>query len=232
MKAGFRVATFDNRGIAPSDEGTDNMSIDDLVADTAALIEHLGATPAHVVGTSMGGRVVQELALARPDLVAKAVMLATTGRPHPVENTLNLGRQALHDQGVELPPQYAAAVNALLHLSPQTLENPEKAQEWLDIFEFSATPRTTAGVRAQLGMDRSRNRLGDYARITVPTLVIGFADDRMTPPAYGREVAHAIPGARYEEIANCGHYGYLERPDVVNRLLIDFLAGVGQSTPR
>ncbi|MBP1158878.1 alpha/beta fold hydrolase [Rhodococcus sp. PvR099] len=227
VKAGFRVTTFDNRGIAPSDEGTDNMSIDDLVADTATLIEHLGASPAHVVGTSMGARVVQELALARPDLVAKAVMLATTGRPHPVESTLNLGRQALHDQGVVLPPQYAAAVNALLHLSPRTLENPEKAQEWLDIFEFSATSRTTAGVRAQLGMDRSRNRLGDYACITVPTMVIGFADDRMTPPVYGREVAHAIPGARYEEIANCGHYGYLERPDAVNRLLIDFLTSVG-----
>ncbi|MCX5046431.1 alpha/beta hydrolase [Aldersonia sp. NBC_00410] len=230
VKAGFRVATFDNRGIAPSDEGSDNMSIDDLAADAAALIEHLGGAPAHVVGTSMGARIVAELALARADLVAKAVMLATTGRSNPVESALNLGRRALHDKGVELPPQYAAAVNALLHLSPQTLENPEKAQEWLDIFEFSAAPRISAGVRAQLGMDRSRNRLGDYARITVPALVIGFADDRMAPPAYGREVAHAIPGARYEEIANCGHYGYLEQPDEVNRLLVDFLSGVGPST--
>ncbi|MGW0044734.1 alpha/beta fold hydrolase [Rhodococcus sp. NPDC003348] len=229
VKAGFRVVTFDNRGIAPSDEGTDNMSIDDLAADTAALIEHLDGAPAHVVGVSMGARVVQELAIARPDLVAKAVMLAATGRPHPVETTLNLGRQALHDQGVELPPKYAAAVNALLHLSPRTLCDPEKAQEWLDIFEFSAAPRTTAGVRAQLGMDRSRNRLGDCASITAPTLVIGFADDRMTPPAHGREVADAIPGGRYEEIADCGHYGYLERPDEINQRLVDFLTGVGPS---
>lgn len=227
VKAGFQVATFDNRGIAPSDEGTDNMTIDDLAADTAALIEHVGGAPAHVVGVSMGARVVSELAIARPDLVAKAVLLAATGRPHPVEHTLNLGRQALHDKGVELPAKYAAAVNAVLHLSPQTLVDPVKAQEWLDIFEFSAAPRTSPGARRQLGMDRSRNRLGDFARITAPTLVIGFADDRMTPPAYGREVADAIPGGRYEEIANCGHYGYLERPDEVNRLLIDFLANAG-----
>lgn len=232
VKAGFRVVTFDNRGIAPSDEGADDMSIDDLAADTAALIEYLDGAPAHVVGISMGARVVQELALARPDLVSRAVVLAATGRPHPIESTLNLGRQGLHDQAVELPPKYAAAVNALLHLSPRTLEDPAKAQEWLDIFEFSAAPRTTAGVRAQLGMDRSRNRLEDYSRIVVPTMVIGFADDRMTPPAYGREVAHAIPGARYEEIADCGHYGYLERPDEINRLLVEFLAGAGPSTTR
>lgn len=230
VKAGFRVATFDNRGIAPSDEGTDDMSIDDLAADTASLIEHLGSGPAHVVGISMGARIVQELALGRPELVTTAVLLATTGRPHPIESTLNLGRQALHDRGVELPPQYSAAVNALLHLSPRTLEDPAKAQEWLDIFEYSAAPRTTAGVRAQLGMDRSGNRLEAYTRIAVPTLVLGFADDRMTPPAHGREVARAIPGARYEEIADCGHYGYLERPDEINRLLISFLTGVGQPT--
>nr|WP_172687728.1 alpha/beta fold hydrolase [Prescottella equi]ARX60584.1 Putative non-heme bromoperoxidase BpoC [Prescottella equi]ARX60689.1 hypothetical protein pVAPB1533_bpoC [Prescottella equi] len=228
VKAGFRVVTFDNRGIAPSDEGNDTMSIDDLAADTAALIEHLDGAPAHVVGTSLGARIVQERALARPGVVAKAVLMATTGRPNPVEDTFNRARQALYDQSVDLPPQYSAAVNALTCLSPRTLENPDKAQEWLDIFEFSATPRITAGARAQLAMDRSRNRLDAYSRITAPTLVIGFADDRMTPPSYGREVAHAIPGARYEEIADCGHYGYLERPDETNRLLIGFLTDTGR----
>ncbi|WP_433715840.1 alpha/beta fold hydrolase [Nocardia sp. CA-084685] len=93
VKAGFRVATMDNRGIAPSDECATGMSFDNLVGDTAALIEHLGAGPAHVVGTSLGARVVQELALARPDLVGKAVMVATAGRPHPLSRTLNLGEQ-------------------------------------------------------------------------------------------------------------------------------------------
>ncbi|ORJ97515.1 alpha/beta hydrolase [Prescottella equi] len=227
-KAGFRVATFDNRGIAPSDEGTHAMSISDLAADTAALIEHLDGAPAHVVGTSMGARIVQELALAHPDVVAKVVLMATTGRPNPVEDTFNRARQALYDQGVELPPQYSAAVNALTYLSPRTLEDHDKAQEWLDIFEFTATPRIAAGVRAQLAMDRSHNLLEAYSRITAPTLVIGFADDRMTPPSYGREVAQAIPGARYEEVADCGHYGYLERPDETNRLLIGFLADTGR----
>ncbi|APA97917.1 alpha/beta fold hydrolase [Nocardia seriolae] len=222
FKAGFRVATFDNRGISPSAESAHGMRIEDLVADTAALIEHLGG-PAYVVGTSMGARVTQELALARPELVRKAVMLATTGRPHPLASTLNKGERALAEQGVKLPPEYAAAIKAILNMSPHTLEADDSAQQWLDIFEYSASSATAPGVLAQLRMDRSGNRLDAYKRITVPSLVVGFADDRMLPPVFGREVADAIPGARFVELDKCGHYGYLERPDEVNRTIIDFL---------
>src|ERR687893_2302533 len=60
VAAGYRVCTFDNRGIAPSDECASGMTIDDLVGDTAALIEHLGDGPVRVVGTSLGSRIVQE----------------------------------------------------------------------------------------------------------------------------------------------------------------------------
>ncbi|MFE7429884.1 alpha/beta fold hydrolase, partial [Streptomyces sp. NPDC057545] len=57
----------------------------------------------------------------------------------------------------------------------------------------------------------------DYARIAVPCLSIGFADDRMIPAYLSREVADVIPGARYVEIADAGHYGYLEKPEEFNR---------------
>lgn len=223
VKAGFRVATFDNRGIAPSYESAAAITMSDLVADTAALIEHLGGAPAHMVGTSMGARVVAELALARPDLIGKAVLLAATGRPDPVAAALNRGEQALIDESVSLPSQYAAAVKAILNLSPHTLRDDERAQQWLDIFDYSSTAKPSAGVRAQLRMDRSASRLADYRRITRPCLVVGFADDRLVPPALGREVAAAIPGARYTEIDKCGHYGYLEQPDEVNRAIVEFL---------
>ncbi|MEC3953600.1 alpha/beta hydrolase [Nocardia sp. CDC153] len=222
VKAGFRVATFDNRGIAPSTESAHGMRIEDLVADTAALIEHLGG-PAHVVGTSLGARVTQELALARPELVRKAVMLATTGRPHPLAATLNRGERALQEQGVKLPPEYAAAIKAMLNLSPHTLEADDQAQQWLDIFEYSASAEPSPGVLAQMRLDRSADRLAAYRGISVPCLVVGFADDRMLPPVFGREVASAIPGARFVELEKCGHYGYLEQPDAVNRTIIEFL---------
>lgn len=223
VKAGFEVVTMDNRGITNT-VGIEEMTIADLAADAAALIEHLGG-PAHVIGTSLGSRVVQELAITRPELVVKAIMLATTGKPYPIESALNRGQQALHQAGIELPPTYTAAINALLNLSPQTLSDPHKAQEWLDIFEYSAPTTTSPGIRAQTAMDRSRDRLSDLATILAPTLVVGFGDDRITSPTQGIEVAAAIPGARYQQIEHCGHFGYLEKPDAVNALLIAFLHG-------
>ncbi|WP_406229320.1 alpha/beta fold hydrolase [Nocardia sp. NBC_01009] len=226
VAAGFRVATVDNRGIAPSEEGADGITLDDLVADSAALIEYLGA-PAHVVGTSLGALVAQDLALEHPELVDHAVMMATAGRPHPMLLALNAGEAALHDQDIRLPPQYAAAIKATLNLSPRTLEDPEAAEHWLDMFEFSASATAAPGVRAQLDIDYSRNRLPDYTRITTPSLIIGFTDDQLAPPMYCREVAAAIPGARYVEIDRCGHLGYLERPEEVNRVVIDFLSSRG-----
>ncbi|MBY8848386.1 alpha/beta hydrolase [Saccharothrix sp. MB29] len=219
--AGFRVATFDNRGIPPTDECASGMRLADLVDDTAALVESLGGR-AHVVGTSLGARVAQELARARPDLVSRAVLLATAGRDDPVQLALSRGERALHDQGVALPAEYHAAVSAVLNLSPATLRDPVAARDWLDVLGF-AGPSAGKGVRAQLELDDFGDRLAAYRDITVPCLVVGFADDRVLPPHLAREVADAIPGARYEEVADAGHYGFLERPEAVNRLVVDFL---------
>ncbi|GAA3693297.1 alpha/beta fold hydrolase [Gordonia hankookensis] len=223
-KAGFRVVTFDNRGIAPSSECADGFSHDDMVADTAALIEHLASGPAFVVGTSLGARITQELALARPDVVKAAVMIATYGRNTPLQQAISAGERALYDSKITLPPDYAAAITAHLNLSPHTLDDDRTAKDWLDVIGFS--PQTvTPGVRAQLALhDHEADRLGAYRGITRPSMVIGFADDRTLPPKLAREVAEAIPGARYEEVAKAGHFGYLEQPAEVNRLLVDFLA--------
>lgn len=220
---GYRVVTFDNRGIPPSTECADGMTIDDLVDDTAALIEYLGGAPARVVGTSLGSRVVQELALARPELVAQAVMMAAHGRTEPVWSMLSAGERALYDAGIELPPKYYAAVTALQNLSPRTRKDTNAVRDWLDVFEFSGS-RMGAGARAQLELADFTDRLVAYERITVPSLIIGFADDLIIPPHLSREVAEAIPKAQYEEIEGCGHYGYLERPAEVNRLLVKFFA--------
>ncbi len=220
--AGFRVATIDNRGIPPTDECASGMKMEDLVGDTAALIEHLGGGAARVVGTSLGARVAQELALARPDLVDRAVMLGTAGRNDPVQSALSQGERALHDEGIALPGRYFAAMNAVLNLSPATLRDPQAVRDWLDVFEFSGST-VSAGVRAQMEMNEFDSRLDAYRAIAVPCLVVGFADDRVLPPYLGREVADAIPGARYEEVADAGHFGFLEQPAEVNRLLVEFL---------
>lgn len=223
VKAGYRVVTFDNRGIAPSSECPEGFTIADMVADTAALIEFLGGEPAAVIGTSLGAKVTQELALVRPDLVRCAVMIATYGRSGPLQQWISEGERAIYDQKITLPPRFHAAITAHLNLSRHTLDDDTAVRDWLDVIEFSGQA-VTPGMRAQLGLhDGESDRRAAYAGITRPSLVIGFADDRSLPPHLAREVADAIPGARYEEVAKAGHYGYLEQPAEVNRLLVEFL---------
>jgi pimeloyl-ACP methyl ester carboxylesterase len=220
VDAGFRVVTFDNRGIAGSGGGGE-FTIDDLVADTAGLIEHLDLGPCRVVGTSLGAQVVQELALARPDLVTHAVMMATRGRDDAMRAAMRRAEQELRAAGVEPPRRHDAIVRALKNLSPRTLNDDVAVRDWLDIFELSP-PLWNDGMRTQLTLGMEESRLEAYRGITAPSLVIGFADDLTLPPHLAREVAEAIPGARYEELDGCGHYGYLERPDEVNALLLKF----------
>ncbi|MGI5452296.1 alpha/beta fold hydrolase [Streptomyces sp. CA-249302] len=230
VAAGHRVVTFDNRGVPPSDECPDGFTIDDLVADTAALAEHLGLGPCRFVGVSMGAYVVQELMLARPELVVQGVLMATRGRTDALRAAMATAERALHDSGLQLPPTYAAWVRAVENLSPATLDDEQQVQDWLELFEYSPPP-AGPGVRAQLDLTVPDGRLDAYRAIGAPCLVIGFADDVVLPPHLGREVAEAVPSASYQEIKDCGHYGYLERPDEVNRVLLEFFRTGSSSAP-
>lgn len=58
----------------------------------------------------------------------------------------------------------------------------------------------------------------------MPTLVVGGAEDELTPPSVVRPMANQIPGARYVEIAAAGHMAPLERPEAVNSAVAEFLA--------
>jgi pimeloyl-ACP methyl ester carboxylesterase len=224
LAAGFRVVTPDNRGVGASDDCAAGFTVDDMVGDVAALVEHLDAGPAAVVGTSLGGRIVVELALARPDLVTRAVALAAQARRDPVQRAFTAGEIALADQQIVLPPEYRAAVAAVQNLSPATLRDEQAAQDWLDLLAFGGGA-IGPGHRAQLDVSAAlTDRSAAYRDVTVPLLVVAFADDATVPPRLSREVADAVPGARYVEIPDAGHYGYLERPEEVNRVLLDFLA--------
>ncbi|MEV2250520.1 alpha/beta hydrolase [Streptomyces sp. NPDC050147] len=218
--AGYRVVTVDNRGIPPTDAGPQSYTVDDMAADVAGLIEHLGAGPCRVVGFSLGGIIVAELLLARPELVRQAVLIASCGRADALIAAMAAADLALADSGGALPPAYAAYAQAIQNLSPETLNDEERLRDWLAVFELSGA--APGSVRDQLGLQLIGDRLPAYRRIGVPCHVIGFADDLVARPHLVREVATAIPGAGYTEISGCGHFGCLEKPDAVNEAMTGF----------
>jgi len=222
QRAGYRCITFDNRGVGAT-ENADGFDTAQMVADTVEVIETVVGGPTRVVAMSMGAFIAQELMLARPDLVRQAVLMGTRGRVDTTRIAFRTADAELADAGVELPNSYAAKVRILENFSPKTINSPA-IDEWLQM--FTAFPlKQSRGWRAQLGVAPLENRLPAYRAIGAEVLVIGFADDVVTSPALGREVADAIPGARYVQIANAGHLGFLERYDPVNRAILDFFAG-------
>ncbi|HEY5986882.1 MAG TPA: alpha/beta hydrolase [Streptosporangiaceae bacterium] len=225
VEAGYRAITVDNRGVPPTDVGPAGFTINDMVGDTVGLIEALGIAQCRIVGFSLGGIIVQEALLARPDLITQAVLMATRGRTDAMRAALSDAWDELDDSGIKLPAKYDAAVRATQYLSPRTLNNEERIRDWLDIFEMS--PTDSAIKQSQQGLDSIDNRLEEYRKIKTECLVISFQDDLIVPPFFGREMAECIPDCRYEEIAGCGHYGHLEDPNRVNTLIIDFFQSSG-----
>jgi len=222
LAAGYRTITFDNRGIGAT-ERAGGFGVEQMVADTAALIEKLDAAPARVVAVSMGAFIAQELMLARPELVRSAVLLATRGRQDRTRDFFRTAERALAESGVALPPEFDAKIRLMENFSPHTLNDDVAARDWIDMFTTWPT-RPTPGVRAQLDVAPQGNRLPAYRAITTPALVIGFADDVLLPPHLGREVADALPNGRYLEIRDAGHLGFLEKPQVVNAAALKFFA--------
>lgn len=222
LDAGYRCITFDNRGVGAT-SNADGFTTAQMVADTVDIIETVIGGPTRVVAMSMGAFIAQELMLARPDLVRQAALMGTRGRIDTTRIAFRAADLELADAGVALPDAFMAKVRVLENFSPKTI-NSAGAEEWLQM--FTAFPlRYTRGWRSQLAVAPVENRLPAYRSIPTEVLVIGFADDVITPPALGKEVAEAIPKARYVQIANTGHLGFLERHDSVNRAMLDFFAG-------
>jgi pimeloyl-ACP methyl ester carboxylesterase len=221
VAAGYQAVTFDARGMAPSGAPPGPYRLRDLVDDAAGLIEELGLAPCRVVGASLGAMTAQELALAYPDSVRAAVLLGTRARTDFYRKTMGRATAArMRD------PEPPTDLETLSHLGQlfgrRTLADERMVSDWLALLR--RFPVRGAGPAAQYEAAVIPDRTAALRTIARPCLVVAFADDVMTPATACREVADAIPGCRYIEIDDAGHFGFIERPEIVNETLINFLA--------
>ncbi|MEV6478224.1 alpha/beta fold hydrolase [Streptomyces sp. NPDC051657] len=230
VAAGYRVIAPDNRGIPPNALPPGGITLEAMAADLTALIEHLALPPCRVVGFSLGASIVGELLLTRPELVSQAVLMAGRARLDTFGGAVARAAADLYDSGATVPDSHRAVFQALCYLSPHTLRDPAAVRDWLDVFTY-AEGTTGPGVRAQYEAMGDVDQLPRYAKLDVPLLCIGFADDVLIPAAASREIADTVPGARYAELERCGHYGHLERPAEVNAVMLDFFAHHRPATP-
>jgi 3-oxoadipate enol-lactonase len=221
----FRTITFDVRGERRLENG-----VADLVEDVVALMDHLGIRKAHVLGTSLGGFVAQELALMRPDLVDRLVLVCTSYGGRGPES---MSPQALADMlgwGSFSPD---AVVRRGLETATSGTYRAEHEDEFEQIvrWRLADSPSEAAyyeQARAGAGFDLS----SDVGHITSPTLVIHGADDRYVPVANAAALAGAIPDARLRVLDHAGHLVFIERSADVNREVVSFLKPRRPRKPR
>ncbi|RLV70612.1 alpha/beta hydrolase [Streptomyces sp. CBMAI 2042] len=193
----------------------------EMVADTRGLIEELDLGPCHIVGSSMGSMIAQELALGWPHLVRSAVLIATRSRTDAFRRAQSDADRELRESGIRLPPRYSATRTVLEMLSPATIDDDEAVAMWLEMFELSSGNNAGGQSAAVAALGDRRAALGG---ISAPCRAIAFADDRVCPPHLVAEVAQSIPDCDLVTIPQCGHIGYLERPEAVNAAIVEFLA--------
>jgi len=226
VDAGYRVLTFDNRGMPPSDCPALPYHLDDFVTDAAAVLDHLGDGPSAVIGHSMGSCIAQELAARRPDLVETVALLATTARQPAWIDAFHRGALELFASGCDVSDELLVAVLVSQAYDPDRLTDDDAVRPFLDA--MLTGPRWTDPGRAGQWSAYADYR-GDpavLARIEAPTLVLAFERDLIMPPVLAREVADAIPDARYREMPGAGHWGWMLDPDTAHAIVLEFLSEV------
>lgn len=183
----------------------------------ALLAEHAG--PLVLCGTSMGGMVALEVVRQAPERVKALALLATSARADTPE-LIKLRSDAivLFEQGRAEEVLRANAVFAFHPRAAAVLSQP-----YIEFIQRAGALQLIRQNRAIMARADQRPMLG---KIACPTLVACGDADLLTPPEHSREIAAAIPGARFELIEQCGHMLTLERPDRVNALLRGWLASI------
>lgn len=219
LAASHRVIWFDNRGIGASDVPPGPYDASMMAGDALAVLDAAGVRRAHVVGTSLGGMIAQEVALSAPDRVDRLVLLSTTpgatgGVPMP-EVSVRLIAEA-----PSLPP--AIALQRFVENALGDELDPDLVQRILA--HRLAAPQDPAGWAAQAAAGTTYDGRGRAASIAAPTLVISGTEDRVVDPRNAAVLAETIPGARLQLIGGGGHLVFWERPQAVADLILEHLA--------
>ncbi len=225
-EAGYRVVTFDNRGVAPSSSPPAPYSIDDLVRDTLRLCDHLGSERTRFAGHSMGGWVAETLAIRHPDRVRAAALMGSCNAATAWEKAITTVERDFARLGHELPGLYFAT-ETLRYLPNKDLQQDEVVEAWLALLSADEpwpNPGRLGQYEASLAWSQDEQRTEGWSSIRVPVMVMAFEHDIDSPPARAREAADQIPGAEFVELADASHLAPFTHPADVASRLVEFFA--------
>ena len=204
---GYQVVRFDNRdtGLSSKLEGID-YTVADMANDAVAVLDAVGADRAHVMGVSMGGMIVQRVAIDHPGrLLSMTSVMSRTGEQE-------YGQSSPEALAVLMAPP-AASRDEYIENHVKALRIYGSKPEWLDDDLSRARAAAAydrcfcpAGIGRQMGaVMKDGSRADDLRKVELPALVLHGSRDTLIDPSGGRRTAELIPGARYVEFDGMGH---------------------------
>ena len=217
----FHVLIFDNRGAGRSASPDSPYSIEMLAEDCKSLVEALGWKKFHVLGHSMGGAIAQTLAVKAPEKIEKLVLSNTFLSIKPVQTTVLQFFLDLRKQRVDVATQLRGLLPWIF--SNEFCSSKVGMEEVIQNLMNYTYPQSFVGQKRQLEALLAFDSEEWVGNISVPTLVIGGAEDILTPRRDGEKMSKKIPESQLYTFPHLGHDPVHERPDQYVQVVSEFL---------
>lgn len=230
-----RVIFYDQRasGRSALDVTAEQVSLEHFIEDLDALREAYGIERMHLLGHSFGGMLVMRYAIRYPDHVQSLLLVNSTAASNEYQEVVNRlmaerltpeqqERRAELLQSEALQKADPAAIREFLHILLSANFHDPGAVERLDLYvadDAGARSEALQGLQADLGGFDIHDELTGLA---VPTLVVR-GDSEVLPVEASERILAAIPGSRAVELERCGHFPFVEQPEVLTAELRAFL---------
>ena len=223
-EAGFHVVRFDNRDTGRSSRmpgrvtrgqlvkgflgrgGKVPYTLSDMGADAFGLMDHLGWDSAHVVGVSMGGMIVQTMAIDQPKRVRSLTSIMSTlgkrtvGWQHPALLPMLIAKRGAGREAYVASSAKVWQVIGSPGFPPDEAKGRARAEE-----TFDRGVSASGVMRQMLAILNQPDRSRTLRRLRIPAAVVHGSADKMVHVSGGRATARAIPGAELLVIDGMGH---------------------------
>ena len=221
LSSDFRVIALDQIGFGQSDKPMTNYHSGIFAGFLAGFMKAIGVPKASLIGQSMGAAVALSLAVEKPEMVERLVLVnggAYRSGPPMLRTT---------------PPDWHArqiANAATLAESREYMEKLYYDHSFVtdELVEHNLILRLRSAHTIESMQTANERGLGgvtedEVRAIKAPTLLVWGANDKLSPPANADKLNAAIKGSRKVLIDKAGHYPFLEHPDKFNQVVREFL---------
>ncbi len=217
----YQILLLDNRGSGQSDYPPGPYSVEMMAEDVIALMEHVGFTSTYFVGHSLGGAIVQQIAIAAPHRI-KGAVLASTFAKFPAHGMAVIDlRQEINRAGVD-DILYFQSIFPWLY-SDELFSHPAKREELFQKALSDPHPQRIEGYLAQAEALRSVDLRKDLGKIQAPCLIIHGENDPFSPLRCAQELKDKIPNSTLQILKGQSHCFDRERPREFSEAIHAFL---------